>query len=471
MDQIEKELRILGFLFCITAAKNRGIFLPSLCQSTKNLKSMLGESIWRRRKMKWKHKMNRKNSCILVAADLSQYDIQASLDELEELTKSAGGEVVARLTQKREELSPATCIGEGRLQELKTICETQEAELVIFDHELTAVQLRNLEDRLDRRVIDRTQLILDIFARRAVTSEGKLQVELAQQKYRLPRLLGMGKSLSRLGGGIGTRGPGESKLESDRRHIRRRISSLEQQLKALEKRRNNMAQKRIQNGVLTVAIVGYTNSGKSTLLNQLTGSQVLAKDMLFATLDPTSRGVALPDGRTVLVIDTVGFISRLPHNLVEAFHSTLEVAVYADLVLNVCDASNPTVKEQQEVTVKLLEELGVEQDKILTVFNKIDLVPGCPDLTDHKTVMISAKEKLGFEGLLDKIAALLPATSRRMSLLIPFDQAGLCGKIRQEGKVFSESYKENGILLDALVDQKLWKMALPYAVTTGLRKE
>lgn len=232
-----------------------------------------------------------------------------------------------------------------------------------------------------------------------------------------------------------------------------------------------MAQKRIQNGVLTVAIVGYTNSGKSTLLNQLTGSQVLAKDMLFATLDPTSRGVALPDGRTVLVIDTVGFISRLPHNLVEAFHSTLEVAVYADLVLNVCDASNPTVKEQQEVTVKLLEELGVEQDKILTVFNKIDLVPGCPDLTDHKTVMISAKEKLGFEGLLDKIAALLPATSRRMSLLIPFDQAGLCGKIRQEGKVFSESYKENGILLDALVDQKLWKMALPYAVTTGLRKE
>lgn len=407
--------------------------------------------------------------CILAAADLSEYDVEVSLDELEELTRSAGGIVVGRLIQKREALSPATCIGEGRLQELKELCQAQEVELVIFDHELTAVQLRNLENFLDRRVIDRTQLILDIFAARAVTSEGKLQVELAQQKYRLPRLAGLGRTLSRLGGGIGTRGPGESKLESDRRHIRRRISTLEQQLKTLGRRRNTLAQKRRQDGVLTVAIVGYTNSGKSTLLNQLTGSQVLAKDMLFATLDPTSRGVTLPDGRRVLFIDTVGFISRLPHNLVEAFHSTLEVAVYADLVLNVCDASNLALEEHQKVTLELLEELGVNQDKILTVLNKIDLVPQCPNVSGQHTVMISAKEQTGFEQLLTKVSQLLPITSKRMSLLIPFEKAGLTSEIRLEGIVFSETYQQDGILLDALVDQKLWHKVTPYALPMRLR--
>lgn len=407
--------------------------------------------------------------CILAAADLSEYDVEASLNELEELTRSAGGIVVGRLIQKRETLSPATCIGEGRLQELKSLCQVQEVELVIFDHELTAVQLRNLENFLDRRVIDRTQLILDIFAARAVTSEGKLQVELAQQKYRLPRLAGMGRTLSRLGGGIGTRGPGESKLESDRRHIRRRISTLEQQLKTLGKRRNTLAQKRRQDGILTVAIVGYTNSGKSTLLNQLTGSQVLAKDMLFATLDPTSRGVTLPDGRRVLLIDTVGFISRLPHNLVEAFHSTLEVAVYADLVLNVCDASNLALEEQQKVTIELLEQLGVNNEKILTVLNKIDLVPQCPNLSGQRTVMISAKEQIGFEQLLAKVSQLLPITSKRMSLLIPFEKAGLASEIRLEGTVFSETYQQDGILLDALVDQKLWHKITSYALPTRLK--
>ena len=407
--------------------------------------------------------------CILAAADLSEYDVEVSLDELEELTRSAGGIVVGRLIQKREALSPATCIGEGRLQELKELCQAQEVELVIFDHELTAVQLRNLENFLDRRVIDRTQLILDIFAARAGTSEGKLQVELAQQKYRLPRLAGLGRTLSRLGGGIGTRGPGESKLESDRRHIRRRISTLEQQLKTLGRRRNTLAQKRRQDGVLTVAIVGYTNSGKSTLLNQLTGSQVLAKDMLFATLDPTSRGVTLPDGRRVLFIDTVGFISRLPHNLVEAFHSTLEVAVYADLVLNVCDASNLALEEHQKVTLELLEELGVNQDKILTVLNKIDLVPQCPNVSGQHTVMISAKEQTGFEQLLTKVSQLLPITSKRMSLLIPFEKAGLTSEIRLEGIVFSETYQQDGILLDALVDQKLWHKVTPYALPMRLR--
>lgn len=407
--------------------------------------------------------------CILAAADLSEYDVEVSLDELEELTRSAGGIVVGRLIQKREALSPATCIGEGRLQELKELCQAQEVELVIFDHELTAVQLRNLENFLDRRVIDRTQLILDIFAARAVTSEGKLQVELAQQKYRLPRLAGLGRTLSRLGGGIGTRGPGESKLESDRRHIRRRISTLEQQLKTLGRRRNTLAQKRRQDGVLTVAIVGYTNSGKSTLLNQLTGSQVLAKDMLFATLDPTSRGVTLPDGRRVLFIDTVGFISRLPHNLVEAFHSTLEIAVYADLVLNVCDASNLALEEHQKVTLELLEELGVNQDKILTVLNKIDLVPQCPNVSGQHTVMISAKEQTGFEQLLTKVSQLLPITSKRMSLLIPFEKAGLTSEIRLEGIVFSETYQQDGILLDALVDQKLWHKVTPYALPMRLR--
>ena len=278
-------------------------------------------------------------TAVLAAIDTGEYDAQRSMEELEELAKSAGAKVMGRVIQKKDRPDPATLMGSGRVEELAEFVQNSQVELVIFDHELSPAQQKNLENALGAAVIDRTTLILDIFAQRAKTSEGRLQVELAQLKYRLPRLAGQGTSLSRLGGGIGTRGPGESKLESDRRHIRRRIHALEEELEALEKRRGLLRQRRKKDDVVTVAIVGYTNVGKSTLLNTLTDAGVLAKDMLFATLDPTSRALDLPDGRRVMLIDTVGLVSRLPHQLVQAFHSTLEEAADADLVLNVCDVS------------------------------------------------------------------------------------------------------------------------------------
>ena len=269
---------------------------------------------------------------VLAAVDTGEYDVQVSLDELEELAETAGAVTVAKVFQKRPSFDPATCMGEGRLEELAQFCKANDVEMVIFDHELSPAQINNVEKVCGVPVVDRTMLILDIFAQRAVTAEGKLQVELAQLKYRLPRLTGMGTELSRLGGGIGTRGPGESKLETDRRHIRRRISALQEQLEQLEKRRGLLRARRKKDGVTTIAIVGYTNVGKSTLLNALTDAGVLAEDKLFATLDPTSRALMLPDGRQVMLIDTVGLVRRLPHQLVEAFKSTLEEAVGADLL-------------------------------------------------------------------------------------------------------------------------------------------
>lgn len=401
--------------------------------------------------------------CVLAAADLGEYDIETSLDELTELVKTAGGEVLARLTQRRTDPDPATCIGSGRLEELAELCHANDIDLCVFDCELSPGQARNIEDALEVRVVDRTQLILDIFAARAVTAAGKLQVELAQQRYRLPRLGGQGKVLSRLGGGIGTRGPGESKLESDRRHIRRRISALEEQLEELSRQRRSLSEKRRSDGVLTVAITGYTNSGKSTLLNRLTGSDIYAADQLFATLDPTSRGVELPDGRTVLFIDTVGFISRLPHHLVEAFKSTLEVAVSADLVLAVGDITSPTLEEQQKVTLALLHELGVEETRILTVLNKSDrlsIVPG----EDDRAVVISALTGIGLDTLLARVASLLPVTARRMRLLLPYSEGGLLADIRSRGHVYSEEFVPEGIRVDATVDRVFWDAVTPYAI-------
>ena len=298
--------------------------------------------------------------------------MQRSIDELEELAKSAGAKVVGKIIQKKDKPDPATLMGAGRLEEAAQLIRAQQIDLLIFDHELAPAQLKNIEKAVDTTVIDRTTLILDIFAQRARTAEGRLQVELAQLKYRLPRLGGLGTELSRLGGGIGTRGPGESKLESDRRHIRRRIHALEEELVELEKRRDLLRRRRKKDDVISVAIVGYTNVGKSTLLNTLTDAGVLAKDMLFATLDPTSRALTLPDGRKVMLIDTVGLVSRLPHQLVQAFHSTLEEAAQADLVLNVCDVSSPEFDEQLRVTTGLLAELGAEQVPVLTVLNKCD---------------------------------------------------------------------------------------------------
>ncbi|MBQ9894212.1 MAG: GTPase HflX [Ruminococcus sp.] len=402
---------------------------------------------------------------VLACVDTGEFDAEASIDELEELASTAGAEIVGKVIQKKQSYDPATCMGAGRLQELKEQIDALEAELVVFDHELTGVQVRNIEDILEVRVIDRTTLILDIFAQRARTKEGKLQVELAQQKYRLPRLIGLGTALSRLGGGIGTRGPGETKLESDKRHIRRRISYLEEELAELKKHRDFSRSRRKKDGVLCAAIVGYTNVGKSTLLNALTDAGVLAENKLFATLDITSRSIELPDGRSVMLIDTVGLISRLPHDLVEAFKSTLEEAAAADVILNVQDLSSPEREKQAEVTRHLLDELGCGDIPKVYVMNKSDIATELDTVfEDDSTVFISAKEKTGFDRLLEIITAKLPETAKRMSLLVPYDKTAFIGRIREEGKVFSEEYTADGTAIDALVDIKLVKEASQYIV-------
>ncbi len=399
---------------------------------------------------------------ILVSADIGEYDCDASMDELSELARTAGAEEVARVIQKRDAYESATVIGEGKLEEVKELCANLGAKLLIFDCELTASQIRNIEEETDVRVIDRTMLILDIFAGRAVSREGKLQVELAQLKYRLPRLMGIGASLSRLGGGIGTRGPGETQLETDRRHIRRRIDKLSQELKELEERRGYSRSRRRKDNVQVGAIVGYTNAGKSTLLNLLTNAGVLAENKLFATLDPTSRAIELPDGRSLLLVDTVGLIRRLPHNLVEAFKSTLEEAACADIILHVCDVSDPEAAEKADVTLKTLAELGAGEIPVVTVLNKCDkLTENIP--VDDKTVKISALKGEGTERLLETVARNLPETARRMKLLVPYDKAGFTAKIREKGKVFCEEYLENGVLVDALVDRTLTAQATEYA--------
>lgn len=398
---------------------------------------------------------------ILIGADTGEYDAESSMDELSELAKTAGAEELARVLQKREAYEPATVIGEGKLAEVKELCGSLGAELLIFDCELTASQIRNVEDETDVRVIDRTMLILDIFAGRAVSREGKLQIELAQLKYRLPRLMGIGASLSRLGGGIGTRGPGETQLETDRRHIRRRIDKLSAELKELEERRGYARDRRKKDSVQVGAIVGYTNAGKSTLLNLLTGADVLAEDKLFATLDPTSRAIELPDGRSLLLVDTVGLIRRLPHHLVEAFKSTLEEAACADIIIHVCDVSDPEAAEKADVTLKTLADLGAAEIPVVTVLNKCDLLTeNIPE--DDSTVKISAKKAQGIDRLLQVVAANLPETAKRMKLLLPYDKAGFTAKLRENGKVFTEEYTETGVLVDALVDQMLIKQMSQY---------
>lgn len=400
---------------------------------------------------------------VLVCVDTGEFDAEISIAELAELARSANAEVVGEMIQKKSSYDSATCMGSGRLEELREQLPQLEAELVIFDHELTGVQVRNIEEILDVRVIDRTTLILDIFAQRARTKEGKLQVELAQQKYRLPRLIGLGTALSRLGGGIGTRGPGETKLETDKRHIRKRITYLEDELEELKKHRNFSRSRRKKDGVLCAAIVGYTNVGKSTLMNALTDAGVLAENKLFATLDIVSRSIELPDGRSVMLIDTVGLIRRLPHNLVEAFKSTLEEAAAADIILNVQDLSSPEYEQQAAVTRELLSELGCDGIPVINVMNKADEALNLDTVfEDDKTVIISARNKQGFDKLLDAVVRNLPETAKRMKLLVPYDATAFINKIRIEGKIFSEEYTENGTLVDALVDVKLIKEAEKY---------
>ena len=401
---------------------------------------------------------------LLAAVDTGEYDAEQSLDELEELADTAGADTAARIVQKRPAFDSATCIGPGRLEEMAQLCQSGDIDQIIFDHELTATQIRNIEDACGVHTIDRTMLILDIFAQRATTHEGRLQVELAQQRYRLPRLAGMGIQLSRLGGGIGTRGPGETKLETDKRHIRTRISNLSADLKEIEKRRTYARSRRKKDGVLVCAIVGYTNVGKSTLLNLLTDAGVLAENKLFATLETTSRAIELPDGRSLMLVDTVGLIRRLPHHLVEAFKSTLEEASNADVILHICDASAENCEEQAQVTLDLLSELGCDGIPVVTVFNKCDLLPEelafAPET--RNAVLISAKENRGMDQLLAALAKALPDPARRMRLLLPFSQGSLLNEIRSSGKLFSEEYTPEGILVDAMVDVRLQKAAAPY---------
>lgn len=409
----------------------------------------------------------KKERAILIAVDTKSYDVTSSLAELSELAVTAGADVAAIIVQNMPNINNATYIGSGKLQEVKELSRQHDVDLLIFDDELSGSQIKNIEDETGITTIDRTMLILDIFSLRALSTEGKLQVELAQQKYLLPRLLGMGKQLSRQQGGIGSRGPGESKLESDRRHIRRRIESLEKELSELEKRRGNIRKRRKKNDVPVVAIVGYTNVGKSTLLNLLTDAGVLAKDQLFATLDPTARELKLPDGQSAIFVDTVGLLRRLPHQLINAFKSTLEEASNADLILNICDISNENVRTQLEVTRELLSELGCGDIPTITVYNKIDKVSPNLVLTKKEDCCyISAKENLGVDALLNMISKVLSASLKEVRLLVPYSEGHLVDKIRRGGKIISESYEENGILLEANVEIKLMSLIKEYIIET-----
>ena len=394
---------------------------------------------------------------LLICVDTGSYDAEASMDELEELVKSAGAEPVLSMTQKLPRVESGTYVGTGKLQEIAEICREQEIDLIVADSELSPTQIKNIENATDIRVIDRTTLILDIFALRARSREGKLQVELAQLKYTLPRLTGKGIEMSRLGGGIGTRGPGETKIETDRRHIRRRMETLREELAELEKHRRMLRRRREKDGVITCAIVGYTNAGKSTLMNRLTDAGVLAQDKLFATLDPTSRALRLPSGISVMLIDTVGLVRRLPHHLVEAFHSTLEEAAQSDIIINLCDASSEEARIHLQVTRDLLDSLGCGDTPVLTVLNKCDLLDNTLLEQEFSSyIPISAKTGEGIGELLQAIDDNLPVRMKRVSLLIPFASAGLVSDIRGGGTLLSEEYTADGVAVEAVVDEILY---------------
>lgn len=397
-------------------------------------------------------------TAIAVALDLGTYDVQTSLDELKELAQTAGVEIVATIVQKRSSPENATYVGTGMLEEIVAQSAALEVDMIIFDSELSPAQLRNIEKAAELEIVDRTTLILSIFAARAATSEGRLQVELAQQRYRLPRLMGRGTSMSRLGAGssLSNRGPGETKLESDRRHLRGRITALEKELAALQKRRQFGRERRKKDNVTTIAIVGYTNVGKSSLLGLITNQpEELGENKLFATLDLTMRQAKLPDGREIVFTDTVGFIRRLPHHLVEAFKSTLEEAVNADLILNVCDAASGEAREQLEVTSAILSDLGAGDIPMITVFNKCDKLEEIPATIGDNTVFMSAKTGYGQDKLLELIVKNLPPSRRNLQLLIPFDKGSLTADIRSNGEILSEEYTTDGTLINAWVDEKI----------------
>ncbi|MBE6565084.1 MAG: GTPase HflX [Ruminococcaceae bacterium] len=415
---------------------------------------------------------NEKTKAVLVGVcpdnDLSD-EVNISLDELALLLDTAGGEVFCRLIQNKPTPDSRTYIGSGKVKELKELCEANGVPLVIFDDELTPSQIKGLETDLSSKehevtVIDRTMLILDIFALHATTAAGKMQVELAQLRYTIPRLSGRGTELSRLGGGIGTRGPGETKLESDRRHLKRRIAALEEELEKLDRVNKTKRKQRDRNGIPRFAIAGYTNAGKSTLLNRLTDAGILAENKLFATLDPTTRSYTLPNGSDILLTDTVGFIRNLPHHLVKAFQSTLDEVVYCDALLLVIDACDPNADTQREVTEKLLEELGAGDKPILYVYNKCDLLTAPLPQGRERTVCVSAKTGLGLDTLIAAIEALTEESKRITLFSIPMSESRLLNTIYRDGNVLETEYEENAVRLRVLADRVLRGRLAEYIV-------
>ena len=398
---------------------------------------------------------------ILIGVETgSSSEMERSLDELSDLVSTAGAETVGRIIQNRDTVHPGTYIGKGKIEEVKDLIWETGATGVVCDDELTPAQMKNLEDALDIKVLDRTVLILDIFASRAVTKEGKLQVELAQSRYALTRLQGFGRSMSRLGGGIGTRGPGETKLETDRRRIRSRISQLKGELQEVERKRSLNRNLREKNHMPVVSIVGYTNAGKSTLLNRLTEAGVLSENKLFATLDPTTRSLRLPSGQMVLLTDTVGFIRKLPHHLIDAFRSTLEEARYADIITHVVDASNPDRDAQIGVVYDTLHNLGISGKPIITLFNKCDLVaedgPVLRDERAERSIRTSMVTGEGIEVYLAEIEELLNEGNLYLERIFPFNEAGQIQTIRRYGQLLEEKYTEEGILVRAYVPKRFF---------------
>ena len=384
-------------------------------------------------------------------------ECEKSLDELERLLDTAGGEVYARVLQVKESFDPRTCIGSGKVREIADLCRDSDVGLVIFDFELTPAQIRNLENDigLDVKVIDRSMLILDIFALHATSGEGKLQVELAQLKYSAPRLMGHGTELSRLGGGIGTRGPGETKLETDRRHLKEKVTTLERRLAEMEHNRSVMRAQRDRSGLFKVAIVGYTNAGKSTLLNALTGAGVLSEDKLFATLDPTTRKLELPCGESVLLTDTVGFIRKLPHHLVKAFKSTLDEVVYADLLLIVSDINDPESGEHIDVTRSVISDLGASEKPIIYVYNKCDLLEESVPVPDgDDTVVVSGATGYGIDELLSAIECAIHKFKKECALLIPYSDQSALSSLYNSYTVKDVEYLDSGISVKAVLDEK-----------------
>ena len=408
---------------------------------------------------------------ILVAVDEEGSMKDDCLNELEELAQTAGAVTVGRLIQKREKRHPGHYIGKGKAEELKLMIAALDADGIITDDELTPAQMRNLEDLLDTKVMDRTMVILDIFAARALSNEGKIQVELAQLKYRLTRLSGQGTSLSRLGGGIGTRGPGEKKLETDRRYIKERIAELESSLRDIETHRELLRSGRDKKGVINVSLVGYTNAGKSTLLNRLTDAGVLAEDKLFATLDTTARNLKLPGGTSIILTDTVGFIRKLPHHLIRAFRATLEEMKYADILIHVVDASNPDRAQQMSTVYETLKELGCEKTPVITAFNKMDReveLPLPPDASARETVKISAKEGKGTEELAIAVENLIKSFKKHIKVVIPYSEGKLMAMVYSRCEVINEEHREDGVCADLYADSEMENRLEKYTVLKRL---